>query len=594
MIKQLKKQFFIKPDYFLLAVIALSLTACVSNGSDRFASAENIAGSATTIYTGGDIITMNIEQPTAESVAVRDGKIIAVGSHASVLAESEGGASLVDLNGGTLLPGFIDAHGHISFTANLLASVNLSSPPIGSAETVDDIVALLAAAKEKNPAAPWIVGWGYDDSLLKEQRHPNRNDLDKVSKDIPIFLIHVSGHLSTCNSKCLEKGGITAQTPHPEGGVIQRWPDGNEPSGVLEESASALIQRLLPVPNDQQRMQLLAAAQRYYASYGITTVQDGATYAPEIALLKNMGEQGQLYLDIVAYEFQHAQNFSSNSAAMQVSNKNAYSDEYQGHYRVGGRKLMLDGSPQGKTAYLTKPYLHPPHGQDEAYRGYPALPQETLNAYVDNAFANNIPIIAHANGDAAAGQLIEAVTIANNTYGKADRRTVMIHAQTVREDQLDAMQSQGILPSYFASHTFYWGDWHRDSVFGVERASRISPLRTTAERGMVYTTHNDTPVVPPDMMRLLWASVNRVTRSGQVLGEGQRVTPLEGLRAMTINAAYQYFEEGSKGSIEVGKLADFVVLDENPLEVEPLAIKDIVVLETIKEGVRVYVRGEER
>ena len=164
----------------------------------------------------------------------------------------------------------------------------------------------------------------------------------------------------------------------------------------------------------------------------------------------------------------------------------------------------------------------------------------------------------------------------------------MIHAQTVREDQLDAMRDADLIPSYFSAHTFYWGDWHRDSVFGPERAARISPLKSTVDRDMRYTTHNDTPIVPPDMMRLLWASVNRVTRSGQILGDAQRISPLEALKAITINGAYQYFEEQQKGSIEVGKLADFVILSENPLTVAPMDNVDISVLETFKEGVSVY------
>ncbi len=578
--------------FLLFAMFGTAMTGCVDLSTEGEQQAQ---AALVTIYSGGDIITMDQATPTAEAIAVRDGKIIAVGSLSSVKAAVGAGViTQVDLQGRTLLPGFIDAHGHISFTANLLASVNLASPPVGSAETVDDIVALLKAAKEKNPQAPWITGWGYDDSLLKEKRHPTRADLDKVSADIPIFLIHVSGHLASCNSKCLEIGGIDASTADPEGGVIQRWPDSDEPNGVLEESASALIQRLLPVPNNEQRRQLIRAAQDYYTSYGLTTIQDGATYAPEIALLRDMAQKGELYVDVVGYEFYHTKNYSSaDNANGAQAQPIQFSDQYNGHYRVGGRKLMLDGSPQGKTAYLTKPYLQAPQGQDEEYRGYPALVQQTVNDYVDTAFAAGIPIIAHANGDAAADQLIQAVRLANENYGKADRRTVMIHAQTVREDQLDAMQTEGIVPSYFASHTFYWGDWHRDSVFGVERASRISPLKTTADRNMPYTTHNDTPVVPPDMMRLLWASVNRITRSGKVLGEQQRVSVMEGLKAMTINAAYQYFEEQQKGSISVGKLADLVILDQNPLKVDKLAIKDIVVVETIKEGESVYRRPAE-
>lgn len=164
----------------------------------------------------------------------------------------------------------------------------------------------------------------------------------------------------------------------------------------------------------------------------------------------------------------------------------------------------------------------------------------------------------------------------------------MIHAQTVRDDQLDAMVQLGVVPSFFSAHPYFWGDWHRDSVFGIERAKRISPLRSTTDKGLRYTTHNDAPVVPPDMMRLLWASVNRITRSGVVLGPEQRATPLEALRSITIDAAYQYFEEGTKGSIEVGKRADLVVLSEDPLILEPMNIANIQVITTFKDGRPIY------
>jgi predicted amidohydrolase YtcJ len=327
-------------------------------------------------------------------------------------------------------------------------------------------------------------------------------------------------------------------------------------------------------------LKLLSDAQDYYASYGITTVQDGASQAHELDLMLKGAEQGLFYLDVVAFPYvlylgERLVNYPA-------------SKEYQNHFRVGGIKMVLDGSPQGKTAWLTKPYLHPPHGQDEQYVGYAARKDEEVQAYVDQAFLSNTPLMAHANGDAAADQLIKVVSEGNRKHGKADRRTVMIHAQTVREDQIDAMLDQEIMPSYFSAHTFYWGDWHRDSVFGIERASRISPLRSSADKGLRYTTHNDTPIVPPDMMRLLWASVNRVTRSGQVLGEAQRATVTEALKSITIDAAYQYFEEDQKGSIAVGKLADFTVLGADPLSIDVAEIKDIKILNTIKDGIVVY------
>jgi predicted amidohydrolase YtcJ len=184
--------------------------------------------------------------------------------------------------------------------------------------------------------------------------------------------------------------------------------------------------------------------------------------------------------------------------------------------------------------------------------------------------------------------LIDALELASETTPLGDHRSVMIHAQTVREDQLDRMQQLGIIPSYFSAHTFFWGDWHRDSVLGVERASRISPTASTLRRGMPFTVHNDAPIVPPDMIRLLWATVNRITRSGETLGASQRISPLEAIRAVTANAAYQHFEEHTKGSLTPGKQADLVILSENPVTVLPETILEISIVETISRGKTVY------
>lgn len=567
----------------LSVVILLQLLACNdSPQSEANIDNQQPLDSVATIYTNGDIVTMDEQLASAQAVAVRDGKIIAVGDRAKVQAQAGNNTQLIDLNGGTLLPGFIDAHGHISYTALNLASANVSSPPVGTANTVADVVELLKVQAANTESESWVIGWGYDDSLLAEKRHPTKADLDQVSMTRPVAIRHVSGHFVSCNTPCLAAAGIDAQMADPAGGIIRRLAGGQEPDGVLEESAMKSLFAVFPSPDKEQRLQLIKEAQTYYSSFGITTVQDGAAQAQEIELMREAAASKLLQLDVVAYPY-----------APYVKERLAEfpsSDEYQNHFRVGGIKLVLDGSPQGKTAWLTKEYLHPPHGQEEGYKGYATLTDDEVQGFVDSAFETGTQVLAHANGDAAADQLIKIIKTANAEQGKADRRTVMIHAQTVREDQIDSMIAEGINPSYFSAHTFYWGDWHRDSVFGVERASRISPLRSSADKGLRYTTHNDTPIVPPDMMRLVWASVNRITRSGQVLGEAQRATVEEALKSITIDAAYQYFEEDRKGSITVGKMADFVVLDKNPLKVEPEAIKDIVVLQTIKQGTAVFVK----
>jgi predicted amidohydrolase YtcJ len=258
---------------------------------------------------------------------------------------------------------------------------------------------------------------------------------------------------------------------------------------------------------------------------------------------------------------------------------------------VAGAKLSLDGSPQGKTAWLTEPYKVPPAGAAPDYIGYPAIPDEpAVLDLLDTAFANNWQILAHCNGDAAADQYIRAVRRASNAYGNTDRRTVMIHAQTVREDQLDSMKVLGIIPSFFSMHTFYWGDWHRDETLGPDRAYRISPAMSALRRGMRFTQHHDAPVAKPDAIRILWCTVNRVSRSGEVIGSDQRVDPYIALKSITEWAAYQGYTENLKGTLAKGKMADLVILDKDPLKVAPMDIRDIQVLRTVKEGRTIHER----
>lgn len=546
--------------------------------------AADEAAAATTVYTGGDILTMNDSQPVAEALAVREGRILAVGSRAEVETAAGADVEVRHLDGMTLLPGFIDSHGHISAVISFMVFENVAAPPVGEVRSIADLQRRLAARASVTPPGQWIMASGYDDSLLAERRHPDRFDLDRVSTEHPIIAWHVSGHLMVCNSMCLEIAGYSAETENPEGGVIRRVAGSNEPDGILEETAVYKIYfELLPVHDVSSRLDLLEEAQDYYAGFGITTVQDGAASLSDLQTLQKASGQGLLKLDVVAYPWY--------LNASVLDEQFPFSQSYSSHFRVGGVKLGLDGSPQGKTAWLTEPYHVPPEGRTADYRGYPILSNEAVDTHINEFFGKGVPVIAHANGDAAADQLIAAVRKANLLYGNADRRTVMIHAQTIRDDQIDMMKTEHIMPSYFATHTFFWGDWHRDSVLGPVRGPRISPLATTLARGVPYTIHNDAPVVPPDMMRLVWSAVNRVTRSGQTLGGEQKISVEEALKAITINGAYQYFEEDSKGRLEAGKLADMVILSDNPLEVDPLTIKDIQVMETIKEGDTVYMRN---
>ena len=541
-----------------------------------FVSCSDAPNEADLILSSSNVILMN-EDKDAEplSIAITDKEIVWIGS---VKEGKKIQGKHLDYGDQSILPGFIDAHGHASFVAFSTQVANIASPPVGPVNTIRNIQSELREFIDKADLEPgeWVIGMGYDDSLLTEQRHPTREDLDAVSTINPIYLIHVSGHLGAANTLGLSLANITFESQDPPGGKIRREMNSSQPNGVLEETAAYPVQQLA-MASYKDPMGSVVKAMQVYASNGITTAQDGASNQSSIGLLRAADTQNLLTLDVISFPI--AQGVPDES--IQSLNFGGYA----GRLKMGGVKLILDGSPQGKTAYITKPYLVPPHGQDEQYKGYPLIPQESVDQLINKYSMAEIPIMAHANGDAAADMLLEAV---RKSSISSDHRTVMIHAQTVREDQLDQMKELKIIPSYFSTHTFYWGDWHRDSVFGNERASRISPTNSTLKREMPFTVHNDAPIVPPDMIRLLWSTTNRLTRSGKVLGPDQRISTYDALKAMTINAAYQHFEEDIKGTIEVGKLADLVVLSENPLSMQTQDLLNLRVVATYSHGQEIY------
>ena len=554
--------------------------AAAAAAADRLKS-----GYADTIYLGGRVLTVDADDSVAEALAVKDGRIAAVGSEAEVIERQGPETRVVDLEGKALAPGFIDAHGHISMLAGFTSMVNLSSPPVGTAETIADIQQLLREFIERNqlPEGTPVIGYGYDDSLLKENRHPDKFDLDAVSASHPIGLIHVSGHLATTNTATLEMVGITAQTEDPSGGVIRRVEGSREPNGVLEEHAIYALYSAMPQPTPQQAIGQLVAAQHVYASNGFTTAQDGAMGFDYFRLLSAAAQNGALTIDVTGYV-----TWSDYDKVVEVVGTPPTA--YTGGLRVTGAKIVLDGSPQGKTAWLATPYHVVPEGQPDDYAGYPSFSDEVVYDFIARMRKEEVPLLAHANGDQAAEQLITTVERVQQEQGPHDWRPVMIHAQALRHDQIARLPAIGMIPSFFVAHTFYWGDWHRDSVFGPERGAKISSLNTALENGVTFTIHNDAPVVPPKGAFLLWTAVNRMTRSGQVLGPDERITPAQALRAITIDAAYQAFEEDDKGSLEVGKLADMVILSHDPSEMEPYAIKGMGIVETIKAGRTIYPR----
>jgi predicted amidohydrolase YtcJ len=544
---------------------------------------NNVITSADAIYYGGDIITMEGDSAVyPEAVAVKAGQIAFAGS--KVEAEKMKGDSTVmrDLKGKTLVPGFIDGHCHFFAFGSQAISANLLAPPDGTSNNIDDLVNELKAWYQKNgtdKTQGWIVGIGFDDAVLKEKRFPTKDDLDKVSTDLPVMATHISGHFCSVNTKGLEVLGITAASKDPEGGVIRRVKGSKEPNGVLEELAAIPhMFKLVTPPTKELADSYLDAGQKMAASYGYTTCNEGRAMGNH-EQMADYATRGKMYLDVNSWiDYSVPQHMGSEW----------YSKEYKSHYRIAGLKLTLDGSPQGRTAWRNSPYLIPPDGQKKGYKGYPAIPKdEDVQKIVDSAFANNWQLKAHTNGDAAADQLFRAIGKASAKYGNEDRRNILIHGQLIRMDQLDSIKKYDIVASLFPMHTFYWGDWYKE-IIGPDKAQQISPIKSALKKGIRVTSHTDAPVAFPNMMMILWTTVNRVSRTGTVMGPDEKLTPYEALKSITIWGAEQFFEEEKKGTLTVGKLADMVVLDKNPLKVDPMTLKDIVVLETIKEGKTIY------
>ena len=518
----------------------------------------------------------------AEAIVVKDGNISFVGSSDEAMKVAGKGHNMIDLEGKTMLPGFIDAHAHFGNFSSQAIGAQILPPPDAGANNIAALISILKQwnTPENRALTGWIFGAGFDDSVLEEKRFPTKHDLNLVSTEFPIMIIHISGHFAVVNSKGLELLNITSETKNPEGGLIRRE-DGNEPNGVLEELAAIPYYAKALTPKTKEASELFFnSGQDMALSYGYTTAQEGRAMLENHSFLAGKANENKLKLDVVSYV-----DYMFVDSLMYTKWN---SSEYNQKYRIGGMKLTLDGSPQGRTAWRTQPYLLPPDGAKEGYLGYPAIPQDSvLESLYRKGFTNNWQIQTHANGDAAMDQMIRTMRTVSSEFEKKDRRNVLIHGQYVREDQLDAFKELDVITSLFPLHTFYWGDWHKE-IIGDSLGNKISPTRTALNKGLRITIHTDAPVALPNLMRMVGISVERKSRSGKDIGSNEKLTPFEALKGITIWSAYQHFEDETKGTLEKGKIADLVILDKNPLKINAEEIKDIQVLKTIKEGKIVF------
>jgi len=571
-------------DVILKSISVLALTVVASAVLATGCRPREPVRSADTIYTGGDIVTVNDAQPSVEALAVKDGKILALGTRADIEKSYRGAATTtIDLGGKTLVPGFVDGHSHFMDALAAAGRANVSAPPVGTASNAGEIVVVLQSFAQHKGVKPGelIVGYGYDENQMPKGQELTRDILDKAFPANPVAVIHVSSHGAVLNSLAFKNFGYKDGMPTPAGGVIVRKPGTQDLDGLVMETGYLMAYAKLPIPDESNEMEAARAGQQLYAAAGITTAQEGATHLNQIEQLQRIAAKGGLTIDVVSFAFM------TDLGKILAKNPPANFGTYNNRLKLGGCKIVSDGSPQGKTAFFTTPYLTGGPAGQKGWKGEPNAPQADITALVKICYDNNLPLLFHANGDAAIDSLLTAHEEVAKGSLEMDRRTTVIHAQFVRPDQLTKFKQYSFIPSLFTDHAFFFGDTHVLNR-GEKQAYFLSPMKSAYAAGLEPANHTDYAVAPLDHMMVMWTAVNRVSRSGEVIGPEERATPIQALKAITINGARIYREEANKGSLEQGKLADMVILDKNPLKVGPLTIKDIKVVETIKEGKTIY------
>ena len=527
------------------------------------------------IVINGRVETMDASSTVVQAVGIRGGMIVALGSNQDVSAERHSGTIVIDAKGRTVLPGFIEPHNHmVGFGTNLL-EVDVRTPPNRS---ILDIVERLREQASVTPIGEWIRGRGYDDTGLADMRHPNRNDLDAVSTDHPVMILHNSGHMLAANTRALEMAGIHDETPGPPGGRIGRFPASGEPDGMLYETAQMLIQQLIPDYTEQEIRTGFLQAQEEFLRQGVTTIHDaGVGRGRGVDILETYQRakrEGILKLRVnmfIQWQFLNELNFALSSGS---------GDEW---VRVAGCKIVADGSIQGITAALREPY----HCDDNE-KGWLIFEQDELNDMVMTLHQKGYQIATHANGDAAIDAVLVAYENALRAIPKADHRFRIEHCQVCHPEHIAKMSELGVIPNFFANHVYYFGDRHRDRFLGPERVQYLDPIGSAIQAGIKPLLHSDCPVTPVNPLFCVQSAIARITSSGKVLNNPERIEIREAVSMMTVNSAYAAFEEDVKGSIELGKLGDLVILNQDPFKEAAHEIGQIEVAATIVGGQVMY------
>jgi predicted amidohydrolase YtcJ len=528
------------------------------------------------IFLNGPIVTVDDAKPSAEAVAVRGTRIARVGSAEEVRAEAGPGTRVVDLGGRALLPGFNDNHTHPMMFGEALEWIDATPGAAGTLAALQD--AFRAAASGRGVRADgWLLGRGYDDSRLDVRRHPTRHDLDAATGGRPAFLVRTCGHLAVANSAALTRAGIGADTPDPEGGRIDRDERG-EPTGVLRETAMELVRRCVPAPSVADIKRHLRAAVERFLAYGITSVGEARIRASdELAAYQELRAAGELGVRV----FTMMLIDETLEPLERLGLRTGFGDD---RLRLGPAKVFQDGSLGGRTAAVSEDYLDSPGN-----RGIAIYDQAGLDERFARAHAAGFQMAAHAIGDRAIAMILTAYERALAARPRPDARPRIEHCGLCTPEILDRMARLGVVAVPQPAFLHYLGHSYLGSV-SQERLDCAYPVRAWFDRGIVAVGSSDVPVVPCDPFVNLEAAVTRRTQDGVAIGPGQAVTVEEAIRMFTLHGAYASFEEGAKGSITEGKLADLVVLDRDPRAVASEELHTLRADLTVLDGEVVFER----
>ncbi len=519
----------------------------------------------TTLYFGGPIVTLE-EPQYAQALVERGGRIAYVGDREEAERLAGPGARRVDLEGRALLPAFVDPHSHLLACAYAHLQV-----PLGECAGWGEIADRLAKHVQERGVQPgeWVKGTGYDQNALAEGAAPDRFCLDRACPHNPVVIQHASGHAGVFNTLALERLGVL-------NGDCGLERDGQgELTGRGEENPFLDLLGRIPMEGLEDVLRAFQGAQEEYASHGITTAQEGLLQPVMAPVYQEILRRGLLYLDVNAYAPPADYDRLRGQFAQEVSAS-------PGTFRVAGMKIFLDGSPQGGTAWVREPYAGGGCGTSTMTDG------QVLSAF-RQALDRDAQLLAHCNGDRAAEQYLTLLAQAERDAGKKLCRPVMIHAQLLGLDQLERVKALGVIPSFFVAHVYHWGEIHVKN-FGLDRAGRISPAGSALTWCIPFTFHQDSPVIPPDMLETIWCACVRKTKTGRVLGAEERIPVEAALRAVTQKAALQYGLERELGTLRPGKRADFVLLSGDPLRTPPEELKKLQVERTIRCGRTIWSR----